>query len=459
MNPLRVIVVDDEPSTCSFLQAVFTEEGHDCRTFLRANDAEEYLAANWADVALVDVYLGATDGLDLLRRLRALHPGLYAVAMTAWVSVETAARSVSDGAVDYLCKPITVDQVRAIVARARAIEAGPQQQIVPSTDAPNSAIIGRSPEMLEVYKAIGRVAPSNANVLITGPSGTGKELVARAIHQHSRRAQQPFTPVNCGSLTETILESELFGHEKGAFTGADVLHKGLVEASDGGTLFLDEVAETTLGFQVKLLRVIQEQQVRRVGSNKYIPVNVRILAASNQDIPALIKQGKFREDLYFRLSVVQINIPPLNERREDIPLLVSHFLQQFNAKDDTSVTIEPAAVARLQTMQWPGNVRELENAVQRLAIFAPTARITLEDVEAEIRRSAARAGNVHVPSESPERLVELERQHILRVLAASNGNRSEAARRLGIERKTLYKKAVRLGIDLRPEAESTRRVP
>jgi DNA-binding NtrC family response regulator len=307
--------------------------------------------------------------------------------------------------------------------------------------------------MLEVYKAIGRVAASNVNVLITGASGTGKELVARAIHQHSQRSEQPFTPVNCGSFTETILESELFGHEKGAFTGAGNIHKGLVEATNGGTLFLDEITETTLSFQVKLLRVIQEQQVRRVGSTKYIPIDVRILAASNRDISGLLKQGQFREDLYYRLSVVQINMPPLEERREDIPLLVSHFLQQFNAKNNLAVTIEPAAVQRLQEMSWPGNVRELENTVNRLAIFASTRQITSDDVESEAHRPAEIPAAHAAAAVPPDRLLELERQHILQILKQTRGNRSEAARRLGIERKTLYRKALRLGIDLQATDE------
>jgi DNA-binding NtrC family response regulator len=266
---------------------------------------------------------------------------------------------------------------------------------------------------------------------------------------HSKRAEQPFIPVNCGSLTETILESELFGHEKGAFTGAERLHKGLVEASTGGTLFLDEVTETALSFQVKLLRVIQEQQVRRVGSNLSIAVDVRIIAASNRDVPDLMRRGLFREDLYYRLSVVQIDVPSLEERREDIPLLIGHFLSQFALKNDRTVSIDQDAIKYLQAQSWPGNVRELENTINRLAIFARTGRISLADVKSEANRVVHSDPQARgLGTAVPDRLLELERQHIIHILKATHGNKSEAARRLGIERKTLYKKAVRLGINL-----------
>jgi len=455
MQALRVVVIDDDPGTCEFLRAIFTAEGHDCQTFLRADVAEQHLAANPADLVMVDVYLGAENGIDLLRRFRELQPRIYPLIMTANISVETAARAMSEGAVDYVSKPLTVDQVRAIASRADAF----RQQREPSKeiqapDEPDSSIIGRSPKMLEVYKAIGRVAGSNVSVLITGASGTGKELVARAIHQHSKRKDQPFTPVNCGSFTETILESELFGHEKGAFTGAASAHRGLVEASDGGTMFLDEIAETTLSFQVKLLRVIQEQQVRRVGSTKYTAVDVRWLAASNRDMNQILKQGQFREDLYYRLAVVRIDLPALEERREDIPLLAGHFLRRFNEKNGLHVTLDPAAVQLLQQRPWPGNVRELENTVNRLAIFAPTGEITLADVEAETERAPDETEEVSPAAPAaPDRLLELERQHILQILKQTGGNRSEAARRLGIERKTLYRKALRLGIDLQSTSE------
>jgi DNA-binding NtrC family response regulator len=452
MQPLRVLVVDDDPNTCSFLKAVFVAEGHQCHTFLRAEEAEQYLNENVVDLAMVDVYLGALNGIDVLQRLRSLCPNMYAVIMTAHISVETAARSLSEGAIDYVGKPLSIEQVRAIAARADDLRAQHREELPPPQPEPAvSAMVGRSSKMLEVYKAIGRVAASNVNVLITGASGTGKELVARAIHRHSKRARQVFTPLNCGSFTETLLESELFGYEKGAFTGAGNARKGLVEASDGGSLFLDEIAETTLSFQVKLLRVIQEQQVRRIGSNTYTPVDVRILAASNRDPAQLLKRGQFREDLYYRLSVVEIHLPALSERQEDIPLLVRHFLDQCNRKNSLSVAIDADAVEQLEKREWPGNVRELENAVNRLAVFAPTGRITREHVEAEQNRTVAAPdpeGEVASPAR-PDRLLEIERQHILRVLKQTHGNKSEAARRLGIERKTLYKKAERLGIDLK----------
>src|SRR5580704_10068151 len=387
MEPLRVVVIDDEANTCTYLKAVFEAEGHVCQTFLQPEEAERYLAANDADLVMVDVYLGSLNGIDLLQRLRSLKPTLYPVIMTANVSVETAARALSEGAVDYVSKPLTTEQIRAMAARADALHFQQRQPATVDIPEPNdSAIIGRSPKMLEVYKAIGRVAASNVSVLITGASGTGKELVARAIHQHSKRKDQPFTPVNCGSFTETLLESELFGHERGAFTGAANAHRGLVEASDGGTVFLDEISETTLSFQVKLLRVIQEQQVRRVGSNKYTAVDVRWLAASNRDVSQLLKEGQFREDLFYRLAVVRIDLPGLEERREDIPLLVRHFLRRFNEKNALKVTIDPGAVQLLQQRQWPGNVRELENTVNRLAVFAPTGEITRADVDAESHR-------------------------------------------------------------------------
>jgi len=325
----------------------------------------------------------------------------------------------------------------------------PPSQAAKESRSPGTAIVGRSPKMLEVYRAIARVAPSTASVLITGASGTGKELVARAIHEHSKRAGKPFTPINCGSFPETILESELFGHEKGAFTGADNSRAGLFEATTGGTLFLDEISETSLSFQVKLLRVLQEQQVRRLGSNSFTPVDVRIVAATNKNLNSLLSSGQFREDLYYRISVVTIELPSLEERLEDIPLLAEHFLEQFNQRNQRQVTISEDAIRRLSSLRWPGNVRELENLIERLAIFTATGQITAQEVERErTERAGAAKGSENSASTLGGKLEEIERQEILRVLREAKGNKSLAARMLGIERKTLYEKARRLAIDL-----------
>ncbi|HTC95245.1 MAG TPA: sigma-54 dependent transcriptional regulator [Terriglobales bacterium] len=443
-----VLVVDDEDSTRSFLHAVLTVEGYNCQLADSLEAAEILLRQSRIDLALVDLYLGTANGLNVLDLLKVIQPQCKCVVMTAHATVETVARSLSGGALEYLSKPLLIDDLLALVRRVQSARPSLTEEIASEEPFPETAIVGRSAKMLEVYRAIARVAASNASVLITGASGTGKELVARAIHAHSARAQKPFIPINCGAFSETLLESELFGYEKGAFTGADSNHPGLFEAAHGGTIFLDEISETKTGFQVNLLRAVQEQQVRRVGSNKYIPIDVRILAASNCDLEALIQAGAFREDLYYRLSVVTIHLPTLAERREDIPPLIHHFLKRSNARSKRHIQITSEAVQSLSSMLWPGNVRELENFIERLAIFCASGEIGVADVEREAvskrqPHTPAVAGNGPAPT-----LQEMERQHILRVLQEAEGNKSKAARALGIERKTLYEKARRLGIDL-----------
>jgi DNA-binding NtrC family response regulator len=446
----RILIVDDDDSTRSFLSSVLTAEGYQCLTANSIGSAESVLRQEPVQLAFLDLYLGTSNGLNVLDLIKVLQPQCACVMMTAHMSVETVAKSITSGAVEYLAKPLLIDDLLAVVRKVEASRAPAADSGAATDEGPETSIIGRTPKMLEVYRAIARVAPADVSVLILGPSGTGKELVARAIHDHSSRARMPFVPVNCGALPENILESELFGHEKGAFTGADSSRPGLFEAAHGGTLFLDEISETKPSFQVNLLRAVQEQQIRRVGSHKYTPINVRILAASNRDLTKMMAAGQFREDLYYRLSVVEIKLPSLEERRDDIPLLVQHFLKRSNLKNKRNVKITDEAVKALTAASWPGNVRELENLVERLTIFCTSGEIGAADVENErrVNHSTENGSATPVAADSARTLEDMERQHIVRVLEENAGNKSKAARALGIERKTLYQKARRLGIDL-----------
>ena len=443
----QILVVDDDESTRAFLLSVLTAEGYGCQVAADLKTAERILRDETVDLALVDLYLGTANGLNVLDLIKVLQPQSSCVIMTAHATVETVARSVAGGALEYLSKPLMIDELLELVRKVEAGR-GPSAAKTTAEDMPPSSIVGSSPKMLEVYRAIARVAPTNAAVLIVGASGTGKELVALAIHQHSPRAAKRFVPVNCGAFAENLLESELFGHEKGAFTGAHLSRPGLFEAANGGTLFLDEISETKPAFQVNLLRAVQEQQVRRVGSNRYVPVDVRIVAATNQDLTSLLQSGAFREDLYYRLSVVTIHVPSLEERSGDIPLLVQHFLTRSNKRNHRNVQITADALERLTRMRWPGNVRELENLIERLAIFCVSGEIGVADIERE-RTQARSAMPATLATAAASTLEEMERQHILKVLEEAKGNKSQAARALGIERKTLYEKARRMGIRLR----------
>jgi DNA-binding NtrC family response regulator len=455
----RILVVDDDDSTRSFITSVLAAEGYECLAANSITSAESLLRQETVHLAFLDLYLGTTNGLNVLDLIKVLQPNCSCVMMTAHMSVETVAKSLGSGALEYLSKPLLIDDLLAVVRKVQAsqLPASGAESFNPD-EGPETSIIGRTPKMLEVYRAIARVAPTDVSVLILGPSGSGKELVARAIHDHSTRAKMPFVPVNCGALPENILESELFGNEKGAFTGADTARTGLFEAATGGTLFLDEISETRPSFQVNLLRAVQEQQIRRVGSHKYTPVDVRIVAASNRDLSKLMGSGQFREDLYYRLSVVEIKLPGLEERREDIPLLVQHFLKRSNAKNKRTIKITDEAVKLLSEFHWPGNVRELENLVERLAIFCTSGEIGMRDVEQErsvaapvVNGNESANGAVAPHAIADNTLEDMERQHIVKILQEHAGNKSRAARALGIERKTLYQKARRLGIDLQIE--------
>jgi len=395
------------------------------------------------------------DGLSLLELVRRDCSRTPVVLMTAFGSIETAIRAVKEGAFDYISKPFNIDELVAIVRRALSNGTSKQPSAILEDEGRTSGLVGRTPAMLEVYKMIARVSDSSAAVLVTGESGTGKELVARAIHTHSPRASAPFVAVNCGALTETLLESELFGHVKGSFTGATGNKRGIFEHADDGTVFLDEVSETSPGLQVKLLRVLQEREVVPVGGTEVVKVRARVIAASNSDLEKLSAAGAFRRDLFYRLNVIQLHLPPLRERREDIPLLVAHFILKHVLNGQPPTAIDEEAMRDLSAYSWPGNVRELENVIERAITLSQGGRITSDDLPPRIRLEHSGNGT---PPLSPDDLAdlfaglpgldELERRYILHVLDATGGNRKRTAEILGINRKTLYRMAARFEIEL-----------
>ena len=455
-KPPHILVVDDDPVTCELLCEVFTHEGFTTTFEHSGEKALEALSGSRPDLLLSDIRMKTRlDGLSLLELVRRDYSEIPVVLMTAFGSIETAIRAVKEGAFDYISKPFNIDELVAIARRALANGAVRQPSAVLEDEGRTSGLIGRTPSMLEVYKMIARVSDSSAAVLVTGESGTGKELVARAIHTHSPRAGAPFVAVNCGALTETLLESELFGHVKGSFTGATGNKRGIFEYAGEGTVFLDEVSETSPALQVKLLRVLQEREVVPVGGTGVIKVRARVIAASNSDLDKLSAAGAFRRDLLYRLNVIQLQLPPLRERRDDIPLLVGHFIIKHSMKDQGQATIDEGAMRALCSYSWPGNVRELENVVERAITLSQGQRITVNDLPPRIRLE--HSGDATPPLSADDladlfsglpSLDELERRYILHVLDATGSNRKRAAEILGINRKTLYRMAARFEIEL-----------
>jgi DNA-binding NtrC family response regulator len=374
-------------------------------------------------------------------------PEAEVVIMTAQGSVETAVKAVHNGAFDYISKPFAVDDMLGIIRRIEEKRALVENTTVGSELAeamPDTEVIGTSPRMVEIYKKLAKVAVIDAPVLILGESGSGKELIARALHFNSHRRAKPFKVINCGALSENLLESELFGHEKGAFTGAAGARMGLLEDASGGTVFLDEISETSLGFQVKLLRVIQGHEIRRLGSNLTIQVDIRVVAATNRDLREMVRNSQFREDLFHRLNVFTIALPPLRERPTDLPLLISHFLKTFNAQYGKNVRLAAAALESMKGYGWPGNVRELRNVLERTLTFNDTGVIHADELELGEEDTDE---VVLMPERGGDSLDDMEREHIIKVLKETGGNKKKAAEILGIERRTLYNKAKRLGID------------
>jgi two-component system, NtrC family, response regulator HydG len=435
-----VLVVDDEQVHRYMLCSMLKEWGWRC---VEADDGQTAVAAvekHPYDAVLMDVRMARMDGREAFSRIHAMQPALPVIIMTAYSSVDDAVEAIRHGAHDYLTKPLDFDRLRLALERAGDRRQVTEQQLGDTGTEPLvTTIIGSSPPMLELLEMITFVAPTEATVLISGESGTGKELVAEALHHNSLRREGPFVKVNCAALAESLLESELFGHEKGAFTGADRRREGKFVQADGGTLFLDEIGETTQAMQVKLLRVLQEQELQRVGGEETISVDVRIIAATNRDLEDEVRRGTFREDLFYRLNVVMLQVPPLRDRGEDIPLLVKHFAEVFARKNRRRLEgITPECMALLCRYPWPGNVRELENAIERGIILMRGEQLTEKSLPLTVQKLAE---ETDVAGEGrPVSLLEIEKMTIFQTLDETKGNKSEAARRLGITRKTLQNK-------------------
>lgn len=454
----RILIADDDEVSCQLFAEVLEGEGYRVDRAKSGDEALSLLRDMPPDLVIVDVRMPGITGLDVARTVHREHPALPVVVMTAFGSIETAIEAIREGAFDFISKPMNLEELKKTVARALAQrelqnwrgEKGRERE---EGDQPGT-VIGRSPAIVEVYKTIARAAPTKSTVLILGESGTGKELIARAIHQHSPRAGHPFVAVDCGALTETLLASELFGHVRGAFTGAANDKKGVFEEAEGGTCFLDEIGNVGPDMQAKLLRVLQEHEVRRVGSQKWTRVDVRVIAATNKDLAALVEKGAYREDLYYRLKVVTIHLPPLRERPEDIPPLAEFFLKRYRRESGKSVAaISGEAMDLLCAYCWPGNIRQLENAVEQAVVLSNHPVLTPDDLPAEVRDPTAQK-SLHGPSQKDSflfsdtpSLEEVKKRYVLHVLAFSKGNVSRAAKILNIDRRSLYRMLIRYKVE------------
>ncbi|HEY6084528.1 MAG TPA: sigma-54 dependent transcriptional regulator, partial [Nitrospira sp.] len=390
MTAAKILVVDDDAVARDLLAEALKKEGYDVEAFSSGEEAIARGRQGRADLVLTDIRMGAVDGLTVLREFKRLSPETAVVVLTAFGSLEGAIEAIKQGAYDYLAKPFKKEEIKLVVQRSldhcRLVRENARFREELKGKDEWSPLVGSSPAMLEVYKLVARVSESKSTVLLQGESGTGKELIARAIHANSPRREKPFVPVNCGALPDTLLESEMFGYEKGAFTGAIGTKTGLFESANFGTLFLDEIGELGQALQVKLLRVMQDHEVRRVGGTASIKVDVRIVAATNRDLEQLVKEGKFRDDLFYRLNVVRITLPSLKERREDIPMLAHHFLQKCGAGAPRAVRgFHPETLELLHRYRWPGNVRELENAIERAVSLSHGPLLTPDDLPTAIR--------------------------------------------------------------------------
>jgi two-component system response regulator AtoC len=447
----NVLIVDDDKSMGDMLQTSLRKKGYQATATTSGDEALGLLSEHDFDVVVTDLNMKAMSGLELCERIAMNRPDIPVVVITAFGSLDTAVAAIRAGAYDFITKPFEVDVLclaleRAIKHRALREEVKRLKAAVGETTR-YEEIIGASPAMRRVYELLDRVIESDASVLITGESGTGKEVIARAIHRRGRRAQGPFVAINCSAMPETLLESELFGHVKGAFTDAKASRKGLFAQANGGTLFLDEIGEMPVGLQPKLLRALQERSVRPVGGEAEVKFDVRVIAATNRDLESAIEERRFREDLYYRLNVIHIELPALRSRGSDILILAQHFLDHFASQSGKRVSgMSPEAAERLLAYSWPGNVRELQNCIERALVLTRFETLTVEDLPEKIRNY--RRSHVLVAGDDPSELVpmeEVERRYILRVMEAVSGNKTMAAQVLQLDRKTLYRKLEKYG--------------
>jgi DNA-binding NtrC family response regulator len=442
MTKANILVVDDEPNARTALAEILKGEGYAVETAGDGFKALARMAETAPDLVLTDLKMPGLDGVELMKKVKEHEPELPVVVMTAFGAVETAVSAMREGAADYLQKPLNSDELLIVLERAlertklRRETTELRSQLRERYSFEN--IVGSSPEMQQVFKSVAQIAPSRATVLISGDSGTGKELVAAAIHHRSPRASRPFVRLHCAALAETLLESELFGHERGAYTGADRKREGRFEQANGGTLFLDEISEISLATQVKLLRVLQEREFERVGGNQTIAVDVRVIAATNRDLKEMVAAGRFREDLYYRLNVINVTLPSLRQRPTDIPALAMHFLKRYAEENGKTVSsVSDAALSLLANYPWPGNVRELENVIERAVVIAEGSALEAHDLPPEFAAASRRGGALQIPGATMD---EIERYAIMKTLESVGGSTSRAAETLGISvRKIQYK--------------------
>jgi DNA-binding NtrC family response regulator len=435
----RLLVVEDDNSVRTTVVTFLELEGYSVDAVSSTREALERLRVQPYPIVLSDIYLDERTGLDVLEAARAKNPACAVILMTGRGTMETVMRATRGGAFDYLAKPFELDRLLETVKRAEASFVKNQSDEVEAEDLPETEMIGSSAGMVAIYKTISLAAPTDATVLIEGETGTGKELIARMIHRNSARADHPFVAVDCGGITPSLVESELFGALRGAYTGADRDRTGYFEAANHGTVFLDEVGEIELNAQLKLLRFLQEREIRPVGGTKPKAIDVRVVAATNCDLKKMVDEGRFREDLWYRLNVIRIEVPPLRERRGDVPLLAQLFVRRSNERYGQDAKLTESGLKALEEYSWPGNVRQMQHMIERMTILSPNGRIDDMLVRTTISSMDPREA-------AGESLADTEAEQIRRVLAAAGGNKSRAAKILGIERKTLYRKLERMGL-------------